>query len=168
MASLEKNAFTVSVVFSLWINVIILQGCWKKSFAEEPLATQILLLFVFFFFFFWLEINHLLLCVWFPGSWLELPRQTLNTAPLFSPQEQCLNVESTPILTEDAQSWIWVEVGISDALRRGTRRPHMACSPPASFKEALGPWEGSICLSWWSWVWDDQVVGWWVCGVQSY
>lgn len=93
----------------------------------------------FFFFFFWLEINHLLLCVWFPGSWLELPRQTLNTAPLFSPQEQCLNVESTPILTEDAQSWIWVEVGISDALRRGTRRPHMACSPPASFKEALGP-----------------------------
>ena len=43
-----------------------------------------------------------------------LPRQNLNTAPLFSPQEQCLNVESIPILTGDAQNWIWVEVGSDD------------------------------------------------------
>ena len=45
---------------------------------------------------------------------MVLPRQNLNTAPLFSPQEQCLNVESIPILTGDAQNWIWVEVGSDD------------------------------------------------------
>lgn len=50
----------------------------------------------------------------FPGSWLVLLRQNLNTAPLFSPQEQCLNVESIPTLTEDAQNWIWGEVGSCD------------------------------------------------------
>lgn len=160
--------FSLSVLFSACESMSsFYKVAGKKSFCWGTTGKANLAAF-FFFFFFWPEINHLLLCVWFPGSWLELPRQTLNTAPLFSRQEQCLNVESTPILTEDAQSWIWVEVGISDALRGGTRRPHMACSPPASFKEALGPWEGFICLSWWSWVWDDQVVGWWVCGVQSY
>lgn len=88
----------------------------KRPFAEETLAMRALWLFVICgFFFFSSQINHLLLCFWFPGSWSVLPRQNLNTAPLFSPQEQCLNVESIPILTEDAQNWIWGEVSSYDA-----------------------------------------------------
>lgn len=123
MALLGKNAFIVCSVFSLWVNAIILQGCWRKSFcwgSSSNVNLAVVLFFVFFFSFSH-EINHLLLCFWFPGSWLVLPGQNLNTAPLFSPQEQCLNVESIPILTEDAQNWIWVEVGSYDAWggRRG-------------------------------------------------
>lgn len=69
-----------------------------------------------------------------------LPRQNLNTAPLFSPQEQCLNVESIPTLTEDAQSWIWGEVGSYDVGTAGGNQKnpnHVASSPAASFKLAL-------------------------------
>lgn len=107
--------------------------CWLFSFAPEI-------------------INYLLLCFWFPGSWLVLPRQNLNTAPLFSPQEQYLNVESIPTLTEDAQNWIWGEVGSCDVGTAGGNQKnpnHMASSPTANFKLAPKYWEGAISLSWW-------------------
>lgn len=104
-------------------------------------------------FFFPPEIHHLLLCFWFPGSWLVLPRQNLNTAPLLSPQEQCLNVESIPTLTEDARNWIWGEVGSYDALgqQKATKKNpnHLASNPSASFTLALKYWEGAISFSWW-------------------
>lgn len=130
-----------------------------SPFAEEALAKWTLLFWGFFLLFFFFpfspEINRLLLCFWFPGSWLVLPGQNLNTAPLFSPQEQCSNVESIPILTEDAQNWIWVEVGSYDAWGEGHRGnqknqtiPQMASNPPDSFKEAPRHWEGFVSLSW--------------------
>lgn len=123
MASLVKKMLLLLVLFSVCESMLsFYKVSGKTALAEESLAMRTLILFVIFLFSH--AVNNSLLCVWFPGSWLELPRQTLDTAPLFSPQEQYLNVESTPILTEDAQSWIWVEVGGSDTLRGGiTKRP---------------------------------------------
>lgn len=137
------------VVFSVWINVSISQGCWEMSFCwgssgNVNLAVGWLLVSVFS-----PEINCLLLCFWFPGSWLVLPRQTLNTAPLFSPQEQCLNAESIPTLTEDAPSWIWGEVGSYDAWGRekGGTKKHQ--SKWLAIEEAPRHWKGFASLSWW-------------------
>lgn len=114
----------------------------KTALAEESLAMWTLMLFVIFFH----AVSNLLLCAWFPGSWLALPRQTLDTAPLFSPQEQYLNVESTPILTEDAQSWIWVEVGSSDTLRGGiTKHPMWLTVLPALMRSQLSLSEPYLC-----------------------
>lgn len=140
------------VVFSVCESVSLFYKVAEKSaFAEEALAVWALVVFVGFFF--PPEIHHLLLCFWFPGSWLVLPRQNLNTAPLLSPQEQCLNVESIPTLTEDARNWIWGEVGSYDALgqQKATKKNpnHLANNPSASFKLALRDWEGAISLSWW-------------------
>lgn len=138
----KKNAFTVGVVFILWINVIILQS-FSKNCLSWGIPGNGNLDVVCYFFLISHAVNNLLLRVWFPGSWLELPRLILDTAPLFSPLEQYLNVESTPILTEDAQSWIWVEVGSSDTLRGGViKRPMWLPVLPALRKSQL-----SLCES---------------------
>lgn len=147
-----RNAFIVCGIFSFGISVIVLQGCWETCFCWWSSGNVNLGGICWFFSFPPEIINHLLLCFWFPGSWLVLPRQNLNTAPLFSPQEQCLNVESIPTLTEDAQNWIWEEVGSCDVGTAGGNQKnlnHMASSPSANFKLVLKYWEGAISLSSW-------------------
>lgn len=139
------------VVFSVHESVSLFYKIAVSGFAREALAMWALVVLVDFFSF-PPEINPLLLCFWFPGSWLVLPRQNLNTAPLFSPQEQCLNVEFIPTLTEDAQNWIWGEVGSYDVGTVGGNQKNpsrMASSPSSNFKLAPKYWEAAISLSWW-------------------